>query len=113
MRRYKLSPHVIGCLLPPVHEHRTAVLILTLEAERLSRDGRPGAALQLVPAMLNVARGLDGEPFLISALVRIGCDAMAVRRVERTLALGVPKGGLAEVQADLLTEADADVFWGP
>ena len=29
------------------------------------------------------------------------------------MALGVPKGGLAEVQALLLFEADGDVFWGP
>ena len=42
-------------------------------------DDRPGAALDLVPAMVNAARGLDGEPFLISALVRIACDAVAVR----------------------------------
>ena len=113
LRRYRLSPDVIGTLLPEVQEHRAAAQILKLEAERLSRDGRPGAALQLTPAMLNVARGLDGEPFLISALVRIACDAAAVQRVERTLALGVPRGGLAEVQAALLTEAEGDVFWGP
>lgn len=113
LRRYRISPDVIGTLLPEVQEHRTAVLILRLEAERLSRDGRPGAALQLTPAMLNVARGLDGEPFLICALVRIACDAVTVRRVERTLALGVPRGGLAEIQAAVLAEAEGDVFWGP
>ena len=113
LRRYRIRPDVIGTLLPDVQEHRTAVQILNLEAERLARDGRPGAALQLTPAMLNVARGLDGEPFLISALVRIACDAVTVRRVERTLALGVPRGGLAEVQAALLAEAEGDVFWGP
>ena len=104
---------MIGTLLPEVQDHRTAVLILSLEADRLVRDGRPGAALQLVPAMLNVARGLDGEPFLISALVRFACDAVTARRAERTLALGVPTGGLAEVQAALLAEAEGDVFWGP
>jgi hypothetical protein len=113
LRRYQISPDVIGTLLPEVQEHRTAAQILKLEAERLCRDDRPGAALQLTPAMLNIARGLDGEPFLISALVRIACDAVAVHRMERTLALGVPRGGLAEVQSALLAEAEGDVFWGP
>jgi hypothetical protein len=113
LRRYQVSPDVIGTLLPDVQEHRTAVQILSLEAERLARDGRHGAALQLIPAMLNVGRGMDGEPFLISALVRIACDAVAVRRLERTLALGVPRGGLADVQVSLLKEAEGDVFWGP
>lgn len=113
LRRYRISPDVIGTLLPEVQETRTAVYVLTLESERLTRAGRPGAALQLVPAMLNAGRSLDGEPFLISALVRISCDAVALRRAERTLALGVPTGGLADVQAALLTEAEGDVFWGP
>jgi hypothetical protein len=113
LRRYRLTPDVFGTLLPEVQEHRTATLMLSLEAERLAYDGRPGAALHLVPAMVNVARGLDGEPFLVSALVRIACDTITARRTERALALGVPKAGLADVQSALLAEAEGDVFWGP
>ena len=113
LRRYRISPDVIGTLLPEVQETRTAVNVLSLEAERLTRAGQPGAALQLVPAMVNAGRSLDGEPWLISGLVRIGCDAVAVKRAERTLAIAVPTGGLSEVQDLLLFEADGDVYWGP
>lgn len=113
LRRYPVTPDVIGTLLPDVQEHRSAVYALTLEAERHSRAGRHGAALQLVPVMLNISRGMDGQPFLICALVRMGCDALAVKRAERTLALGVANRGLANVQTAVLAEAEADVFFGP
>jgi hypothetical protein len=113
LRRYQITPDVIGTLLPDVQESRQIAMVLDLEAERLSIDGRHGAALQLVPAMLNVGRSMEGEPFFISALVRIAIDSMAVRRTERTLGLGVPAGGLADLQAVLLREADADVFFAP
>jgi hypothetical protein len=111
LRRYTITPDVIGTLTPDLQETRTVARALDLEAEWLTREGRTGAALQLVPAMLNAARSIDREPFLITALVRMAIDGIAVRRVERTLALGVPAGGLAEVQAALLTEAEADVYW--
>jgi hypothetical protein len=111
LRRYTYSPDFIGTLLPDLQETRQVVVMLEAEAERLSRDGRPGAALELVRAMLNAARSIEGEPFLISCLVRMACDHIAVRRVERTFGLSVPKGGLAELQAALMREAEADLFW--
>jgi hypothetical protein len=113
LRRYQITPDVIGTLLPDVQESRQIATMLDFEAERLAADGRHGAALQLVPAMLNVGRSMDGEPFLISALVRIAIDSIAARRAERSLALGAPAGGLAEVQAALLKEAEGDVFATP
>jgi hypothetical protein len=111
LRRYSYSPDFIGTLVPDLQETRQVAAILDAEAERLSRDGRPGAALELVRAMLNAARSFEGEPFLISCLVRMACDHIAVRRVERTLGLSVPKGGLAELQSALSKEAQADLFW--
>ncbi|MBO0700976.1 MAG: hypothetical protein J2P46_21455 [Zavarzinella sp.] len=111
LRRYSYTPDFIGTKLPGLQETRQIVAMLDVEAERLSRDGRPGAALELVRAMLNAARSIEGEPFLISCLVRTACDSLAVRRVERTLGLSVLKGGLNEVQTALLREADADLFW--
>ena len=111
VRRYVLKPDVIGTLMLDVQDTRQMATALDLEAEWLARDGRHGSALQLIPIMLNAARSIDAEPFIISTLVRSGIDNVTVRRVERALALGVPKGGLAEVQTALLREADADVCW--
>jgi hypothetical protein len=113
LRRYQITPDVIGTLLPDVQESREIAVTLDLEAEWLAHQGQHGAGLQMVLALINVARSLDGEPFLISALVRIAIDAVAVRRTERALALGEPAGGLAEVQAALLKEAEGDVFATP
>ena len=111
LRRYPITPDWIGTLLPGLQETRWVVAMLDTEAERLCRDGRPGAALELVRGMLNAARSVDGEPFLVSVLVRIAGDASAANRVERILGLTTPRGGLAELQSMLLAEADADLFF--
>ena len=61
--------------------------------------------------MINVSRSLASEPFLISALVRMACDQIAVQRVERTLGLCLPKSRLLESQRVLQQEADSDLIW--
>jgi len=109
--RFTITPDVIGILLPHLQWTQQVCCLLDAEAERLCRDGRPGAAVELVRAMLNAARSIDGEAFLISSQIRYWCDSTAVGRVERIFGLTSPKGGLAEVQAMLLAEADADCFW--
>jgi hypothetical protein len=111
LRHLNVSPDFVGTLMPHLQDTRQIFTALDLESERLARDGRPGAALQLVTAMIHAARSTDGEPMLISALVRMAGDEMAVRRVERLLALGEPKGGLVEVQLVLAREAESDLFW--
>jgi glycerophosphoryl diester phosphodiesterase len=111
LRRYDLPLIPFTTPLPDVQETRGVVVLLDLAAEREGRDGRGGAALRYVQPMVNAARSLDGEPFLISALVRMACDRMAAKRVERTLGLAVPRGRLAAVQSLLAQEADADLFW--
>lgn len=111
LRRYAIKPDVISTLLPEVQETRQIAIGLDLQAERMSRLGHPGAALQLIPAMLNVGRSIDREPFLICFLIRVACEQMVMRRVQRILALGEPKGHLAEVQAALLQEAEAELYF--
>jgi hypothetical protein len=111
LRQYAYSPDFIGTLTPGLQESRSVAALLDAAAERSCRDGRPGAALELVLAMLGLSRSIDREPFLIAALVRIASEAMAVRRLERILALTTPKGSLADLQAALLAESEADVFW--
>jgi hypothetical protein len=111
LRRYTITPDFIGTLLPGVQETREVVAMLDAESERLCRDGRPGAALELVRGMLYAAHSVDGEPFLVSVLVRIAGDTSAAKRVERILGLTTPRGGLAELQSMLLVEANSDLFF--
>jgi hypothetical protein len=111
LRRLTISPDFIGTFMPHLQETRVIFTALDLDAERLARAGRPGMALQHVPAMVHAARSFDGEPMLMSALVRMAGDQMAARRAERVLALGQAKGGLWAAQGALGREAEADVFW--
>lgn len=111
LRHLNVSPDFVGTLMPHLQDMRQIFTALDLESERLAHDGRPGAALQLVIAMIHAARSTDGEPTLISAFVRLAGDEMTVRRIERLLALGEPKGGLGEVQSVLALEAESDLFW--
>src|SRR5262245_31981809 len=111
LRRYAYNPDFISVLLPDVQETQQIVAMLDAEAERLIRDGRPGAALELVRAMLNAGRSIDGETFLVSSLIRSACNTKTVRRIERTFALSLPKGEATELRAALLSESNADHFW--
>lgn len=89
---------------------RSAVHLLDMEAELATPADRPGRVRALVRAMWNVAASLDGEPALLSQLVRIGLLNLAVRRVERSLALGCPAGELTPLQPMLLAETRSDYF---
>src|SRR5262245_6744876 len=110
LRHLNVSPDFVGTLMPHLQDTRQIYTSLDLESERLTRDGRPGAALQLVTALVHAARSPDGEPTFISALVRTAGDGMAVRGTERVLALREPKGGLANLQPVLTGEAESDLF---
>ena len=92
-------------------ETRYVYWLLDLAAEHEGRNGRGGAALSYIRPMMNAGRSLDGEPFMISALVRMACLRVVVTRVERTLALASPSKQLPEIQELLAREAEADLFW--
>ena len=106
------QPGLIDTLLPDVQEHPAAAPILDLAAERPAHDGRPGAALdwsghaQRRPrAGRRTVPDLRPGPHGLRRHCRPASGAL--------LALGVPAGGLAEVQARPAAEAEADLFWGP
>lgn len=94
-----------------IADTRMVFTILNEEAKRLGRDGRPGAAFELVLAFLNAVRSIDGDIVLIDALVRIAGDAMVVGRVQGLLAQTYPRGGLGPLQAALAAEAESDFVW--
>jgi hypothetical protein len=89
---------------------RNAVHLLDMDAEVAGLLNRPTDLRSNIQAMFNVAAALDGEPVLLSQINRIGILTTAVRRVERSLALGVAPGDLKSLQARLLAEARTDFF---
>jgi hypothetical protein len=110
-KRYTYTPDFLGTLTPGLQEARSVVALLEAEAERYCRDKRPGAAFDLTRSMLGACRSIDPHPFLVAGLVRIACEAVTVRRLERTLGLTEPKARLVDVQAELLRESETDIFW--
>ena len=93
-------------LLPHTDSLRGVAGMLHLDAAAAAHYGRPNRALSSAHAVLNVGLGIGDEPLLISMLVRIACDAIALHALEWTLAWGEPGDGLSEIQAALVREAD-------
>ncbi len=85
-----LAENPVATLLPHVQKAREVAWLLQQDALVSAVDGRADDALDDALAVLAMARGLDGDPFLISQLVRVALASVAVRVVERTLGLGEP-----------------------
>jgi len=83
-------------------EYDAAVAVL------LDRD--PNRAIRAAHATLNVARSIGDEPTLGSQYIRMLLGGQAARIAMQTLAWGEPTEGLAELEAELLKEADAPLF---
>ncbi|MFP4058763.1 MAG: hypothetical protein ACLF0G_17990, partial [Candidatus Brocadiia bacterium] len=72
--------------MPHLASLRHAARLLSLQAVERAESGRPAEAAKALRAALRTGHALRHEPILISALVRIACDALAVRHLEWTLA---------------------------
>ena len=93
-----------------LHPLRSVVVLLDMEAEAITSAESPIAQRSAIQAMFNISAALDGEPILTSQLNRIGILVTAVRRVERSLALGFPPGDLKSLQAILAAEARTEFY---
>jgi hypothetical protein len=94
------TPDWIGTLLPNVQETRRVATLLNLDALDHAQAGDPDGAVASAHAGLNAGSSIGDEPFLISQLVRIAVQAVAVGALERALAQGEPgEAALAAVQA--------------
>jgi len=111
MWRTPISADYISTDFTKLQDLRPVFRLLDLAAEGEGRNGRSARAFAYVLPMFNVGRSLEREPNLIACLIRLAGDRIAVIRVERTLALCNPTCELATVQAALLQEANADLFW--
>jgi hypothetical protein len=85
---------------------RSAAYLLRCEALAASQEGKADDAVALVRGVIGAARSVGDEPSLLSALIRLACDAQAVDVLERALAQGEPSAQeLEAVQALLEKEA--------
>ncbi len=74
-------------MLPPTRDCRQAGLLLQVSVVYRASKGDTGAAVTAIEDGLRLSDSLQGEPALISYLVRIGCLALALNGLERSLSL--------------------------
>jgi hypothetical protein len=91
------TDNFFGTLIPHVQKVRHVIQVLQYDAYLRADEGDMTGALQICRAGLNTSRSLAEEPFLISLLVRIAGQAIALGTLERVLAQG--EGTDAELQA--------------
>lgn len=87
---------------------RTAANLLRYEAALASQQGQADRAAALVRGMLTAARSVGDEPFIVSALIRLACDAQALEALERTLAQGEPSAQELQAAQALLEKEAAE-----
>ncbi len=81
--------------------------LLSVNAVVLAADKDGDGAVASCRAGLNLVRGINDEPSMISLLVRVALAAVAAQTTERVLGYSEPKIGLVELQAELLREGHA------
>ncbi len=100
-----IGPIVIDTLLPETQRARSVARILEVDALLRAHDGDLDGALDSCRAIIGVSRSIGDEPTLISALVRIAIDSIAVKSIERVLGQGQPtEAALERLQALVLDE---------
>lgn len=100
----------LDMLLGHIQTLRTSAALLSLNTVVLAADKDADGAVASCRAGLNFVHGVNDEPTLISMLVRVAIAAIAVQSAERVLAYTEPNAGLAELQAELLHEADEPIL---
>jgi hypothetical protein len=111
--RHKIqyAPDWIGTLIPDQQNVRESAKLLDLDVCRAALGKEMSQAWESNRALLNCGRSLGDEPLLISSLIRLAIDAMAVNSLERTLALAeFPLDHLQERQKALEEESSAPLF---
>ncbi len=73
------------CLLPDISNIRDGARLLNLEAVFRAENGKPGQAFDSITSTFGLARSLSKEPILVSQLVRIACQALAVSALEHVI----------------------------
>lgn len=101
----------LALTLPHLDRCRQVVSLVQYDAYlAATAEKNPNRGVSAARAALAVARAIGDEPLLISQLVRIACATVAAQTAMQVLAWCEPTEGLAELQAELLAEADTNHF---
>jgi hypothetical protein len=100
-----LAPILIETPLQETQATRKVARLLAADASLRAEDGELDAALESCRAILGTARSIGDEPLLISAMVRIAIDSLAMSSIQRVLAQGEPSdAALAQLEALIIDE---------
>ena len=105
-----LPPDPITMMLPHLDKSRQVLSLLQYDAYLAAIDKNPNRAIRAARAALAVSRAIGDEPLLVSQLVRIAAGVLAAQTAMQVIAWGEPTEGLAELQAELLAEAEVPYF---
>ncbi|HIJ53688.1 MAG TPA: hypothetical protein HPP66_11115 [Planctomycetes bacterium] len=72
-------------LMPYLADIRTGAMLLKLEAVVHAENDKPKIAVDSIASGIGLSRSLSKEPLLISQLVRIACQALAVSTIEHVI----------------------------
>lgn len=100
----------LGTLLPHLDSCRQLLTLLQYDAYLAVLDRNPDRAISAARGALAVGRAIGDEPLLVSQLVRIASVVLAAQTAMQVVAWGEPTDGLAELQAELLAEAEVPYF---
>ncbi|MBX9627421.1 MAG: hypothetical protein K2X82_26695 [Gemmataceae bacterium] len=106
----EIAENPLNTLLPHVQKARDVFGLLDADARLAALEGDPDRSVRSARAILVAVRAPGDEPFMISQLVRLAGATIAARTAVQVLAWGEPATGLAELQAELLAEADQPGF---
>jgi hypothetical protein len=81
---------------------RAGANVLHEEAALLAQDGKIDEALGAARGIIVCGRAVGDEPLMISQLIRMSCQAMAVSTLERVLAQGEPSADELKKTQELL-----------
>jgi len=79
-----------GTAANAAQESRRIATLLQLESILQAQDNRQDQSLATTLGILNAGRSVGDEPYTISQLIRMSCEGLAVRSLERILAQGKP-----------------------
>jgi hypothetical protein len=105
------SVDFVGTLLPDIQGTREVARLLGYDSMLRAQEGDADGALTSCCAVLDAGRAIGDEPLIISQLVRLALRALAVRKIERTLAQGQPsEDALKQVQQLLEQEEQENLL---
>jgi hypothetical protein len=100
-----LAPIVTETSLRETQEARRVARLLATDAALRAEDCDVDGALQSCRAILATARSIGDEPALISGLVRVALDSLAIKSLVRVLGQGEPSdAALVQVEALIVDE---------